>query len=111
MADGEDGGTAPVVPDTTDEPTPSEPESPDDPLVGDDGPVIIEDFHPGEEDLVLSLEDGLSEDASVSVEPSGETGEDASVVVDDGQNRLVAAIIRGGFGAVSSAHIHLISGQ
>lgn len=72
----------------------------------DDIPTIT-DFAAGEEQLLLLLPEGMSSDTAIRIEPTGATGADAAVVLEDELGSLIAAVIMGGYGTVSASDIAL----
>ncbi|MGY3439643.1 MULTISPECIES: hypothetical protein [unclassified Marinovum] len=67
----------------------------------------ITDFAAGEEQLLLLLPEGMSSDTAIRIEPTGATGADAAVVLEDEMGSLTAAVIMGGYGTVSASDIAL----
>lgn len=72
----------------------------------DDIPVIT-DFIAGEDSLMLMMPEDMDDDTAIRIEPAGETGADAAIVLEDARGSLTAAVIRGGFGSVTPEDIEL----
>lgn len=74
---------------------------------GADDIPTINDFAAGDEQLLLLLPEGMSSDTAIRIEPTGATGADAAVVLEDELGSLIAAVIMGGYGTVSASDIAL----
>lgn len=73
---------------------------------GDDIPVIS-DFIAGEDSLMLMLPEDMDADTIIRIERAGDTGSDAAIVLEDTRGSVTAAVISGGFGAVTPEDIEL----
>lgn len=81
-------------------------EQAEDEAYDEDIPVIT-DFIAGEDSLMLMMPEDMGDDTAIRIEPAGETGADAAIVLEDARGSLTAAVIRGGFGSVTPEDIEL----
>ncbi|TNF23057.1 MAG: hypothetical protein EP318_01570 [Rhodobacteraceae bacterium] len=74
----------------------------------DDGEIpVIADFIAGEDQLMLVMPEDMGADTAIRIEPAGEAGADAAIVLEDASGCLTAAVILGGFGSVTPEDIEL----
>lgn len=73
----------------------------------DDEIPVITDFIAGEDSLMLMMPEDMDDDTAIRIEPVGEAGADAAIVLEDARGSLTAAVIRGGFGSVRPEDIEL----
>lgn len=73
----------------------------------DDEIPVITDFIAGEDSLMLMMPEDMGDDTAIRIEPVGEAGADAAIVLEDARGCLTAAVIRGGFGSVTPEDIEL----
>ncbi|MCJ7874596.1 hypothetical protein [Phaeobacter sp. J2-8] len=68
---------------------------------------VFEDFLPGQDTFVLHLPESIDSDADMWIEPMGEDGADAAIMLDDATGVLLAAVVVGAYGALKPRDIKL----
>ncbi|MDO6731964.1 hypothetical protein Q4577_18180 [Marinovum sp. 2_MG-2023] len=68
---------------------------------------VFEDFLPGQDTFVLHLPESVDSDADMWIEPMGEDGADAAIMLDDATGVLLAAVVVGAYGALKPRDIKL----